>query len=344
MDKDKNGKITVKELMLGLKDKKAAILNHDESTSLGRLVKMWDSDDKVVAIEEFADIMENFFESEYSQVFEAVDFAKILACALRESLTVGELQNECLHLHPFQHLKTLSPDECRELVSSMFDKVKDDVVKQTSALFSAAAKYEAQENAGRNTKFNDLKLGSPRLFDLGVEGVLGLPNFDFRKQVEKEHESEATFEAWNNDKKRTTSPAEQFKMVLPEGWGGKVNPWDYRREIKMSTDDAMEHANVAAAGLAKEEVVVAKLYTGPMYALYNGEMRQYLSKMEPRLENDDDVLKMSLDNLIKIAEETRKTFKMDSEGAEETSKTFKMEGGGRFTTTIQVLVSALLKL
>ena len=74
-----------------------------------------------------------------------------------------------------------------------------------------------------------------------------------------------------------SSPAEQFKMVFSDSegsdgesntwdgtsnlWGRKVNTWDYRRERKMC-DDFMEHPLVKAAGLVKEEVVAARLYTG----------------------------------------------------------------------------------
>jgi hypothetical protein len=57
-----------------------------------------------------------------------------------------------------------------------------------------------------------------------------------------------------------TSPAEQMRLVLPDGWSGRINNKDYHGNVMCLVFE--EHEMAVLAMLSKGELVMLRLYTG----------------------------------------------------------------------------------
>jgi len=172
-------------------------------------------------------------------------------------------------------------------------------------------------------KFADFTLGPLEVFYNGIDGMIGLPNLKTKEAIEEEHSSDVTFQAYNQGREITTSAKEQWNMVLPEGFKGAVNNKDYDQK-KVICEDFMKHETATKAGLEKVELVVLRLYSGPMYVKYNKQLRDVGEKIMKYLKEQKDANKEQ-DITAAIAKA-------------------RLETGKEFVTTLHTLVSALLKL
>jgi hypothetical protein len=126
--------------------------------------------------------------------------------------------------------------------------------------------------------------------------------------------------------------------VLPDGGrlpskGGKINTKTYEGQdvgvvvrakmilqeeavnqiltVSWFVQDFMKEKITKDAGLTEIEVVVVRLYTGPMYSLYNRMMRQILKELEAKVQLDkaeNVVMKDLLSAATQVRKETKPKF------------------------------------
>ena len=170
-------------------------------------------------------------------------------------------------------------------------------LRQTAAAKEALGKAAAEQSLG-NSKFvgDGLTVGEFATlgdFHRGPELLIGAPNPRIYEGIEKEHlrreNSNIPFTASNYN--ISTTPIQEWEIVVnprpsqqyphtpydralwPKGtqWKGK-----HGRQV-VGVDELMEQPNVLAeakrAGLRREEVICLRLYTGPMFVLYNAALR-----------------------------------------------------------------------
>ncbi len=119
--------------------------------------------------------------------------------------------------------------------------------------------------------------GGVEQFFAGLEGLIGLPHADFLLGMSLEHASDEPFEAWNSEIKRVTTPRSEWIYVVEKPVGDasvpdraadtKGRPGDWRLRDFAALPPAR------AAKLLLAEVAGVRLYTGPMYKLYNSVLR-----------------------------------------------------------------------
>ena len=129
-------------------------------------------------------------------------------------------------------------------------------------------------------------------FFAGLEGLIGSPSPDIMDAMKRDHASDEVFEAWNADVKRSTTPRAEYAYVV-EGRAGEAisDPESAAaasagrgRQPSHVTDatggragwkleDFAAQPEIVSAGLLLPEVAGIRLYTGPMYAKYNGTLR-----------------------------------------------------------------------
>lgn len=277
-------------------------------------------------LEEFAMVMKELFELSYTQFFQSLNLELQLTEAAWKHLLGAEgcpalLREECRHVHAFQSLRQLPLPERERIFHTLLESVTAAVAKQMAAEVMAAAEYEAEHNEEPG-RFAGMVLGDALCFDCGID-VLGLPDLDFERGISREHASHTTFSAWNNDEQRHTTPAEQLAKALPGGWAGPINNKDYHGRV-MCEAGFEQHPMALKAGLQKCELVMLRLYSGPMFAQYNGKMRAFLRCVQEILPKERKGLGPAL--VMAAMEAARKRM------------------GSEYVTSILVLVSALLKL
>ena len=173
-------------------------------------------------------------------------------------------------------------------VSAGLEKLK------TKASAAARAGSEVQEHI--NTKFALEgafvgKFATLDDFHKGPEGLIGTPNPKIMVGMETEHcrrgNCRAEFTSGNYN--LTTTPITEWEfVVMPrEGFPYPHTPRDkalWRGGNKWKGKEGrdviplgifLEKAEVKRAGLIKEEVIGLRLYTGPMFVLYNAVLRGF---------------------------------------------------------------------
>jgi hypothetical protein len=145
----------------------------------------------------------------------------------------------------------------------------------------------------------ELEFGGLETFFGGLEAVVGTPSPRVREEMEAEHcrreDSELEFSV-DHYKITTTSRVEWLFVASPDGaetWGGQ---WPAertelppnaapRQPLPLSAfDGEMEARNGQLRALRQPELLVdellaARLYTGPVFAKYNGVLRGLQSKV-----------------------------------------------------------------
>jgi len=133
--------------------------------------------------------------------------------------------------------------------------------------------------------------GSVQEFFAGLEGLVGSPSSDVMAAMERDHESDEPFEAWNANQPRVTTPRAEWIYVakgragepVPQVVGATVE--GRARHPSHATDftegragwelkDFAAQQEVIKAGLMLPEVAGIRLYTGPMYVQYNNTLRK----------------------------------------------------------------------
>jgi len=130
-------------------------------------------------------------------------------------------------------------------------------------------KYGVESGGGRVATFGEL-----RDFHEGIAGKIGLPAPRLWEGMEAEHcrrkGCDTSFSPGNYD--TTTTPEAEWLVATDAKEGERVSVGGRR---VVSFEELMEHETVKKAGLRKEEVVALKLYTGPMFCLYNAVLRDF---------------------------------------------------------------------
>ena len=101
-----------------------------------------------------------------------------------------------------------------------------------------------------------------------LEQFVGTPSIDIDNAIEREHASEQVFSSQNV---QNTTPKREYLYVTRMEVGTLL---DRRLDAGASRsgwqlEDFEQHDSARAALLLREEVVAARLYTGPMYVIYN---------------------------------------------------------------------------
>ena len=113
------------------------------------------------------------------------------------------------------------------------------------------------------------------LFFKGLDGYIGLPSHKVYHQMEMEHcfaaDSLDTFVTSNYGGTQTNPRLEWEFVVCP------VPDKEYPGIIRQADplEKFLDDPTAALAGLAREEVIAIRLFTGPMFMKYNAKLRQF---------------------------------------------------------------------
>mmetsp|Transcript_48462 Transcript_48462/g.151974 ORF Transcript_48462/g.151974 Transcript_48462/m.151974 type:complete len:363 (+) Transcript_48462:394-1482(+) len=107
----------------------------------------------------------------------------------------------------------------------------------------------------------------------GIDNMIGLPNKDVFEAMKAEHNVHDVFCAGHL--KDTTTPLNEWKFVVDPDptstYSGEGEGADCRTRISLG--ELMERDEYKSSKLTKEELIGLRLYTGPMYMLYNESLR-----------------------------------------------------------------------
>jgi len=295
-----------------------------QSDKLREMMELLENGQKsAMELEDLQGVMAEVFEISYGKVFLSLQMHARLAQLAAKHVTGADghapyMAAEAEHARPFTALARMSQQERKAVAQRLLEEVVPEMVERMADAFADAAMDEAGADANVKGKFNTMVLGNVSLFDRGLDGLIGYPKLDLRGAMQAEHDSGEEFQSFNFGKNRTTSAREQFKKVLPGGWDKPIDTYDYDGTVQLAPEGFEDHEMAKAADLWKEELVILRLYTGPMFVKYNGKMRDLLRAIEKYLEEgkpEDEAVQSAID-----------------------------DAGPAFVTTIHVLCSALLKL
>jgi hypothetical protein len=204
-------------------------------------------------------------------------------------------------------IKKISKEELNIALNSFMVEVPAAVSAGVKALqFQVSAGSAVQEYINSKFALDGAFVGKFATLDdfhNGPEELIGTPNPKILQGMKAEH----CFRG-NRDKKFTTSnynvttmPESEWEFVVEPkigyqyphtpkersqwptdcGWRGECG-----REIE-SLDQIMTRPEVTRAGLSKEEVIGGRLYTGPMFVLYNAVLRGFPEKDVACLKDDE---------------------------------------------------------
>jgi len=325
IDINKDGQLSMAELETAMEGESKLMMSRSRKLQ-GLIAEIEGGKKDGIQLTEFAGVMKEMFHLGYKPLFKSADIALQLTEAAWKHV-IGEgsckavLREECQHIHCFGSLQKMNRDERIKIFRTLLRSIVEQVAERLADDVVAGREYQKQQQQQQQgtSKFADMELGDPLCFDFGIE-MLGLPDLDFEKAVRREHSGKKKFKARNNDTERETSPAEQMSLVLPDGWEGQINNKDYHGNV-MCAEGFENHAMTKLAGLMQVELVMLRLYTGPMYVIYNSRLRKILVILQEQLHGKE----VSTQVLGEALKEVRRV-----ESA--------------YVTSILVLVSALVKL
>jgi NLR family CARD domain-containing protein 3 len=121
-----------------------------------------------------------------------------------------------------------------------------------------------------------LSYGNKQAFMAGLEKFIGRPhNPDILAGMETEHvkHKDWHFSPPNQNNAFTTTPFLEWTFVMESHTDpNKISSNGLPRRI-VSIDELERHVSAKEADLTQAEIVAARLYTGPMYMLYNAVLR-----------------------------------------------------------------------
>jgi len=178
-----------------------------------------------------------------------------------------------------QSLNSLKEDIERVMKSSL-DKMR----KTMKATIVEDDKAKSKFVSGQQEAiFVDLPL-----FMEGLDNLIGLPHKNVREAMAREHESEEPFVAGYLED--TTTPKQEWEFVMnprPDvrypGETSHADVENYTKRMRKLVSDLKKEPMCQLAELSEEELIGLRLYTGPMYNLYNPTIREFLhQKMDER--------------------------------------------------------------
>jgi len=282
LDLDKNGRVSKDELreifvQLGIPMDKVDIdevfraldVNHDMSIDIDDIRQIIFRRIDLQVIEDLAKDLE------WAKLF-ARKFIKQTKQGRRRSSLTGAIE------------KSLSN---RSLIASLLDDVKQEVATQLEEKLNKKLSSNKSRSLAPQASFKDkfsmasshvrtAGFGSLRWFRRGLDGTIGLPAINVKEAMELEHSSLETFITGNYQLR--TCPAEEWEFVVSPvkgkeypGEENEKNPEGRKRCLLQELEDA---PLFRASGLTEEELIALRLYTGPMYMLYNEVLRGALHR------------------------------------------------------------------
>eukprot|EP00960_Hanusia_phi_P050248 760095-Hanusia_phi.AAC.1 len=245
LDKDRNGKIDRNEFTQCLKQRRSRrqISNWVDSLGLNKLITM------------------NLMNGIDENVSDPLQFLMFEPGALHQSL--NGLKQEIL--------KTM-----KSSLGKMRDAMQTRIVEED---LPKSKFVSGQQEA----IFVDLPL-----FMEGLDNLIGLPHKNVREEMAREHDSDEQFEAGYLN--APTYPRQEWEFVLNPRSGvlypgetAKAKADDYNKRTRKTISELKEEQMYKIAELSEEELIGLRLYTGPMYSLYNPTIREFLhQKMDDR--------------------------------------------------------------
>ena len=292
MDKNKNGKISSTELNSALGD---AFFEH-EAEFIQVLKSLFDDHSDDIDFKSFKQAADKIPRARGHRVqwVRTLGLEGLLARRLKigdfsdglsgvRSMSIDELRASCLEF-------------CREIPT---------VVEHGWRILQTGPKFAAAEEA--NSKFCSTqgaftgKFASLELFYQGPEGLIGSPNPNLFEGMHREHclrsNSRTKFTTPNYN--FTTCSDWEWRFVvcpanLPEegfqyphtplvkdraDWNGRdkadTGEWKGLGRDAVPLEGFLSLPTVQNAGLRQEEVIALRLYTGPLYVLYNAVLRGF---------------------------------------------------------------------
>ncbi len=229
---------------------------------------------------------------------------------LAKHLPLGTIEDQLLGI------KSISEETLRASLDRFISEVPQVVIAGWLKLKSIGSASSAESMGGNNTVQEHMnskfaldgafvgKFATLDDYYKGPEGLIGIPNYKIRDGMEAEHckrgNHDTSFTADNYNV--TTSPAMEWEFVVnPQdgvqyphtpkdkskwpkscGWKGACG-----REVQ-SLAMFMDTQQVVKAGLGQDEVVGLRLYTGPMFVLYNAVLRGFPEKYVKCLKDKAD--------------------------------------------------------
>ena len=185
--------------------------------------------------------------------------------------------------------RTASRDAMRELLlaGGVLDEIADEMWRGSRKLIegAAATPIELHAKFAQESEVFTIEFGGLGHFYSGLTGLIGAPDPNLHEAVRREHcesaDSHSSFEAVNYGT-ATTSAIEYTFVTRPEGGLRKLNLEAWPQETKLDTTRRrqptplssfrreLKRANsrlkkLACAPVGDDELVCARLYTGPLF-------------------------------------------------------------------------------
>ncbi|EKX47156.1 hypothetical protein GUITHDRAFT_107067 [Guillardia theta CCMP2712] len=183
----------------------------------------------------------------------------------------------------------------RSLIQNLLDDVKKEVAVQLEQKLNEKLSSNKTRSMAPQSSFKDkfsmssshlrnAGFGSLRWFRRGLDGTIGLPAINVKEAMELEHSSLETFITGNYQLR--TCPAEEWEFVVSPSearkYPGEESEEDPGGRKRCLLSELMQSPLVAASGLTEEELIALRLYTGPMYMLYNEVLRGALHRKKQK--------------------------------------------------------------
>jgi len=199
-------------------------------------------------------------------------------------------------------------------------KLKRDELKKVFQAKERADAAESSKAAGDRLVIAKMKAGTVTDFYEGLAARVGFPLLDFEHAMCVEHckrrAADFEFDSGNPYNIKTT-PSLEWKYVLhahvPDADGNiHVAPEVFRdgrreRRVIRRIDDLLEQHR--GAKLSRAEVIAVILYSGPMFIIYNGALRQFPPSVFDALKEHDNLFPTTIfvlaSALQKLSRETR---------------------------------------
>jgi hypothetical protein len=208
------------------------------------------------------------------------------------------------------YLANISPEYISRALEKSHAALTKEIVRGVQAMKEGTSSEGHTLNekfcsSGSNFEFS---YGTMQKFYGGLEGQIGIPNPDIFDTMRGEHMTTAPFTYWSpeeDSKERTTNPKKEWDYVVKAQAGDMAHEFPERKQdgegretdalvslalfgraaigrgrssrsstsARWSLDHFVRHPKAVAAKLLKAEVVALRLYTGPMFKIYNTVLR-----------------------------------------------------------------------
>ncbi len=163
-----------------------------------------------------------------------------------------------------------SMEEQLRKVQKMLNQVCDAQERLKDLLDQEPGKYQTRK----------MEIGSVEDFHKGLTDRIGAPNLDYNRSMRAEHCTLGghDYVYTTGNYKITTTPNQEWLYIVGDEKGQRVpcpeNAMGHGRRI-VPIEDLLALPLAKRAKLTRAEMIAVVLYTGPMFVVYNGILRQY---------------------------------------------------------------------